>query len=77
MQLLMHVPSSTVKIIVMLRGYVSIDYNIAFHLHQQQMKKLTAANTCTSVADHFDGHVDVLKQCMWHLTMQHGQGHTR
>ena len=32
MQLLMLVPSSTVKIIVMLWGYVSIDYNIAFHL---------------------------------------------
>ncbi len=30
-----------------------------------------------SIAGHFYGHADVLKQCKWHGPMQHIQGHTR
>jgi hypothetical protein len=31
---------------------------------------------CTSVAGHFDGHVDLLKQHGVHHLMQHDQGYT-
>ncbi len=41
------------------------------------MIKLTMMNKCASVAGHFDGHADALKQCMWHCPMQQIQCHTR
>jgi hypothetical protein len=41
------------------------------------MKKVVATSKCTSIAGHFDGHVDPLKQFKWHLPMQHVQGYTR
>jgi len=28
------------------------------------------------LAGHFDGHADALKECAWHLLMQHVQGYT-
>jgi hypothetical protein len=40
------------------------------------MKKAAAANKCTSVLGHFDGHVDAMVQCTQHHTMQHVQGYT-
>jgi hypothetical protein len=33
-----------------------------------------ATNKCTSIAGHFDGHEEALKQYMWHRLMQHVQG---
>jgi hypothetical protein len=33
-------------------------------------------NKCTSIAGHFDGHVEALKQYMRHCPMQHVQGYT-
>jgi hypothetical protein len=36
-----------------------------------------ATNKCTSVAGHFDGHMDALKQYTQHHPMQHVQGYTR
>jgi hypothetical protein len=34
-------------------------------------------NKCTSVAGHFDGHTEMLKQHMWHCLMQHVQVYTK
>ena len=33
-------------------------------------------NECTSIAGHFNGHAEALKQYMQHSPMQHVQGHT-
>jgi hypothetical protein len=33
-----------------------------------------ATSECASVAGHFDGHAEALKQSMWHCLMQHVQG---
>jgi hypothetical protein len=41
------------------------------------VKKAAATNECTSVAGHFDDHVEVLKRYMRHHPMQHVQGYTR
>jgi hypothetical protein len=43
----------------------------------QQTKKATATNECTSIAGHFDGHVDTLKHYMRHSPMKQIQSHTR
>jgi hypothetical protein len=40
------------------------------------MIKSMMTNECASVAGHFDGHADALKQRMWHHLMQQIQGHT-
>jgi hypothetical protein len=40
------------------------------------VKKAAAMNECTSVAGHFDGHAEALKQYMRHCPMQHVQGYT-
>jgi len=37
-------------------------------------KILAATSKCASVAGHFDGHADALKQSTWHRPMQHVQG---
>jgi hypothetical protein len=37
---------------------------------------VVATNKCTSVAGHFDGHADALKQYTQHHPMQHVQGYT-
>jgi hypothetical protein len=37
---------------------------------------VAATNKCTSVAAHFDGHVEALKRYMRHRPMQHVQGYT-
>lgn len=54
MQLLMRVLSSTMKIIIMLRGYVLIYHNIAFHWQQTHVPPLQAIlmamRTCWSNA---------------------------
>jgi len=33
-----------------------------------------ATSKCVSIAGHFDGHAEVLKQSTWHCPMQHVQG---
>jgi hypothetical protein len=38
---------------------------------------MTTMNECTSVAGHFDGHTDALKQYRVHSPMQHDQGYTK
>jgi len=35
-----------------------------------------AANKCPSVAGHFDGRGEALKQYMWHCPMKHVHGYT-
>jgi hypothetical protein len=47
---------------------------MVFHLCLQQMKKMVATNECTSIAGHFDGHPDMLKQYTWHHPMKQIQG---
>ncbi len=42
-----------------------------------RQKKAAATNECTSVAGHFNGHAEALKQYMRHHPMQHVQGYTR
>jgi hypothetical protein len=38
--------------------------------------KISAATSkCASVAGHFDGHAEALKQFMWYCPMQHVQGY--
>jgi len=37
---------------------------------------VVATNKCTSVAGHYDGHAETLKQYMWHRPMQHVQGYS-
>jgi hypothetical protein len=38
--------------------------------------KISAATSkCASVAGHFDGHAEALKQSTWHRPMQHVQGY--
>jgi hypothetical protein len=32
-----------------------------------------ATNKCTSIAGHFNGHVEALKRYMWHCPMKHDQ----
>jgi hypothetical protein len=39
-------------------------------------KILVGTSECASVAGHFDGHAEVLKQSTWHRPMQHVQGFT-
>jgi hypothetical protein len=41
------------------------------------MKKVMATNKCTSIAGHFDGHMDTLKQYTQHCPMQHVHGYTK
>jgi hypothetical protein len=35
------------------------------------VKKAAAMNECPSIAGHFDGHAEVMKQYMHHRLMQH------
>jgi len=36
-----------------------------------------ATSACASIAGHFNGHAEALKQSMWHCPMQHVQGYIR
>jgi hypothetical protein len=38
-------------------------------------KILASTSKCASVAGHFDGHAEALKQSTWHRPMQHIQGY--
>jgi hypothetical protein len=38
-------------------------------------KKSTTTSKCASVAGHFDGHAEALKQYMWHCPMTDVQGY--
>jgi len=47
-----------------------LSYNYA------KQKKAAAMNKFTSIAGHFDGHAEALKQYMRHRPMKHVQGYT-
>ncbi len=50
---------------------------MVFHLCLQQTKKVVETHKCTSVAGHFDGHADALKQYTQHCPLEKIQDHTR
>ncbi len=54
-----------------------MDLNMVLSYDYARQKKAAATNKCTSVAGHFNGHAEALKQYMRHCPMQHVQGYTR
>jgi hypothetical protein len=54
-----------------------MDHNMALSYDYVKQKKAATTNECTSIAGHFDGHAEALKQSMRHCPMEDVQGHIR
>ncbi len=53
-----------------------MDHNMVLSYDYAKQKKAVVTRKWTSIADHFDGHVDALKRYGAHLPMHHDQGYT-
>ena len=48
-----------------------MDHNMVLSYDYAKQKKTDAKSECTSIAGHFDGHVDALKHYTRHHLIQH------